>query len=131
MPRLPTDLKILSTIYERYYPEFKNYTKEDKTRETKIYVPIDIGKISKELNIDPDIVFGRFYYYLNKKYSYKQDDGSSVDLFRLRLNSDVHTIHFPLLASVLAELQDKNIKYWITTIIAITAFIISIISIIL
>jgi hypothetical protein len=131
MPKLPTDLKVLSTIYKRYYDEFKTYIKEDKTRESKIYVPIDIGKISEELKVDPDIVFGRFYYYLNNKYGYKQSNGSNVYLFAPVAGKDINAVNFPLLASVLAEIKDKDTKYRVTTGIAIAAFVISIISILL
>ncbi len=128
---VPNDLKILSTIYIRYYDTFKSFSVENKTRETKIYVPIDLMAIAKELDIDVDIIYGRLYYYLNNKYSYKQSDGSRVDLFALLVGKDTSAINFPYLASILAELQDKEFKYRMTTIVAILALVIAIASLLL
>ncbi len=87
--KVPTDLKILSTIYDRYYDTFKAFSAENKTRSTKVYVPIDLIATAKELNVDVDIIYGRLYYYLNNKYSYKQSDGSNVYLFALKVGNDV------------------------------------------
>lgn len=71
MRRVPTDLEILNVIYEQYYDEFSSYDKNSPTRSSKIYVPIDIGAIARRLH-DGDIVFGRLYYHLEKKYGYQR-----------------------------------------------------------
>lgn len=103
---LPTDLEILTEIYERYYDEFKNFSQEQPTRECRVYVPIDIRAMAKNLNIDEYILFGRFYNYLNEKYKGNEES----PLFCMNVGKDKHAIHFPLLASVLAGLQEESKK---------------------
>jgi hypothetical protein len=131
MAKIPTDLKILGVIYDRYYANFRAYSNENKGRSSKIYVPIDVGEIAKSLDVDADIVFGRLYYHLNEKFSYKHDDGSKVEFFALQVGNDPHCVNFPYLASILADLQDKNRKYLMTTILAGLSLVIAIISILI
>lgn len=129
MKPLPTDLEILEKIYEKYYPEFSSYSKDSPTRSTKNYVPIDIEALSEEFGVDGDILFGRLYSYLEKKHGYKQDDGAFVHFFTISVGSDRHAVNFPLLSSVLADLQDDHRRFRLTTIISASALVISIISI--
>jgi hypothetical protein len=131
MPKIPTDLKILRVIYDRYYDNFQAYSNEKKNRSSKIYVPVDVGEIAKSLDVDADIVFGRLYYHLNERFSYKHDDGSKVEFFALGVGNDHHCVNFPYLASVLADLQDQNRKHLMTTIIAGLSLVIAIISILI
>jgi hypothetical protein len=121
MKPLPSDYKILREIYDAYYETFSDYKKED--RSTKIYVPVDLASIADQLRVDPDIVFGRLYYYLNEKYGYQNADGSNVHLFSIKVGDDTHAVNFPLLGSVLASMREEQSKFaWATTlsIIAIT-----------
>ena len=109
--KIPTDLQILEKIYNKYYHKFESFEEGKSDRNTKIYVPIDVNQIGDELGVDGDIVFGRLYYHLNHKFSYKNKDESEVNFFALRLGSekvDVHSVHFPYLASVLADLKYEN-----------------------
>jgi len=129
MAKIPTDLKMLGMIYDRYYADFINYSDENKTRSSKIYVPIDIDELAKSLNLDSDIVFGRLFYHLNEKYGYKNDDGSRVDFFAIRVGGNHHCMNFPYLGSVLADLRDQNRKYITATSIAFLSLIIAITSI--
>lgn len=129
MKQLPTDLEILNMIYERYYESFTTFTQGDNSRSAKIYVPIDINRVAEDLNIDGDIVFGRLYYHLEKKYGYRQDNGSLVHFFSLRIGSDIHCINFPLASAVLADLRDQAKKYNWAKGIAIVSLFISLISI--
>ena len=131
MKRLPTDLKILNAIYDRYYDTFADFTKDDNSRSVKIYVPIDIKELAKNLKVDGDIIFGRLYYHLEKKHGYRQDDGSLVSFFSMGVGGDRHCVNFPLLASVLADLRQENRKFRIATAIAILALIISIVSLLI
>ena len=131
MKRLPTDLQILNQIYEWYYDEFVKFTKENKERETKILVPIDIEKIAQKMKVDGDIVFGRLYYHLDKKHGYKKEDGSSVPLFTLIAGKDRHCVNFPLMASVLADLRQENKKYRMATTLAVVSLFISIVSLLI
>jgi len=68
---LPTDLEILSAIWNRYYDEFTSYGSSNAPiRRTKNYVPVDAATIAKDLGAEPDIVFGRLYYYLEHQHAY-------------------------------------------------------------
>ena len=131
MTKIPTDLQILDVVYNRYYDNFQAYSNENRIRNSKIYVPIDVKEIAKRLNVDTDIVFGRLYYHLNEKFGYKNDDGSTVEFFALRAGDDRHCINFPYLASVLSDLKDQNKKYQTSTLISILSLVIAILSIIL
>ena len=121
-----TDRILLKKVYDTYYSTFCAFDHNSQLRESKIYVPIDCQTIAKELKLNPDIVFGRLYYHLNKKYGYKQNDGSMVHLFALKTGSDKHTVHFPLLSAVLAELEQSYYRFTIPIFVSLTALIISI-----
>jgi hypothetical protein len=127
--RTPTDLQILKLIYKTYYKTFESYTRGDNTRETKNYVPIEADIIGKKLKVDGDIIFGRLYYHLNKKYSYRQDDNSKVEFFALGIKEDRHCIHFPYMVSILADLRNENRKYKTAIVIALVSIGISLISV--
>jgi len=116
--KLPTDLELLQFIYKKYYDIYSSFSREDKTRETKIYVPISIKEIADNYNIDDDIIFGRLYYYLDGKYRYRNEDNSLVSFFTLNIQKDRHCVNFVLLSSVLANLQEDHRRFWTTTIIA-------------
>lgn len=129
--KLPTDLQILELIYKEYYKPFSNFSRTEPDRTTKNYVPIDIDELGKELCVDGDIVFGRLYFYFNKKFSYRQEDDSLVDFFALRIKEDKHCIQFPLMASVLADLKYQNKKYNTTKLISIISLGIAVASVII
>lgn len=134
MKSIPTDLKILSAIYGRYYDVFSNYDNDTSSRNSKTFVPIDIAAIAKELRVDPDIVFGRLYYHLENKYGYEQTPGSSgarVNFFAQNLGGEHHCIHFPYLASVLAGLQQEDRKFTSTTTLATIALSISLVAVLI
>ena len=84
----PTDKQILEVIYNKYYDNFSLFSKDNSLRETKIYVPIDLEKIANELKVDNDIIFGRLYYHLNKKYGYINENGSKVHFFTPKCGKD-------------------------------------------
>lgn len=125
---IPTDLKILNTIYRLYQSDFATFERGDRVRDSKIYVPIDCKKVADELKVDADIVFGRLYYHLEKQHGYKQNDGSNVPFFALKVGNDIKCVNFPLMTSVLAGLRQERKKYWTGTSIAVLALIISAIS---
>lgn len=130
MKRPPTDREILRKIHKRYYDQFGAFKRDnpDAERETKIYVPIDCTTIAKDLDVDPDIVFGRLYYHLEKKYGYVQQEGSKVHLFAFAVGKDRHAVHFPLLSAVLADLEQSWFRFTVPLIISALALVISIIS---
>lgn len=121
MKRPPTDREILKKIHDRYYSDFCNYDEDNKKRSSKIYVPIDCDAIAKELKTDSDIIFGRLYYHLDKKYGYEQDDGSKIPLFSMRVGGDKHVVNFPLLSAVLAELELSHFKFLMPLVLSIIA----------
>jgi hypothetical protein len=51
------------------------------------------------------ITFGRLYNHLSKKYEFKYSNGASSPLLTIEGG---HEIHFPLLASILAGMQEEN-----------------------
>lgn len=126
--RIPTDFEILNTIYRIYHSDFVAFERGDGTRDSKIYVPIDCKIVAEDLKVDSDIVFGRLYYHLEKQYGYKQDDGSKVYFFALKVGNDLKCVNFPLMTSVLAALRQERKKFWIGTAIAVLALIVSIVS---
>jgi len=132
--RVPTDLEILDAIYDRYYQTFTAWRKDSPSNErnTKTYVPIDIAAVAKRLGVDGDIVFGRLYYHFQEKHGIKrEDDGSTVPFFKLELSGERHCVNFPLLSSVLAELQrDARKDRWAVG-IALLALAISIVGLFL
>lgn len=128
--RLPSDTQLLNCIFNKYKDSFLRFEIE-KSRSSKIYVPIDCRAVANDLNTDPDIVFGRLYYHLEKKYGYEQSDGSKVHLFALKVGNDPKCINFPLLASVLAGLQQDSRRHFVAQGIALGALIVSVISLLI
>ena len=127
--RLPTDLQILKRIYHDYYTEFINFDEKHKTRASKMYVPIDIDKLAGKFKADPDLLFGRLYYHLEKKYGYVDQEGNRVPFFSLRTGGNPHCINFAYLSSIFASLKSENTKFIIITAISVIALVISVISI--
>ena len=101
---------------------------DPSSRSSKIYVTIDIAAIAKDFRVNDDIIFGRLYYHLEDKYGYEQRDGSRVHFFAMRVGSDRHCVHFPYVASVLANLRDEDRKFRMATTVAIAALLISVIA---
>lgn len=129
IPRIPTDLDILNTIYKLYYEDFVSYNRNKDTRKTKIYVPIDCQKVADELKVDGDIVFFRLYSHLEKKYSYRQRDNSLILFFAYNeIPGNPKSINFPLMISVLADLKREEDKFLTTTFIGILVVIVPLIS---
>lgn len=124
----PTDYKILKTIYNDYYNDFIDFNPSNAQRSVKMYVPISFDRLEHKLGANKSIIFGRLYYHLNKKYSYKNDNGSRVDLFLLGLNKEKHLIQFAMLSSILANLQDNRRHHLWPIYISAFAVLVSLIS---
>ena len=88
-------------------------------------------KLQKKLNAQPELVFGRIYYHLNQKYSYRDADGVLVNLYVLLFrdkNDNViieKSIQFPLLSSILAGLNEERMKFITPLTISVFALIFS------
>lgn len=133
--RLPTDMQILRVIYDHYYNEYAAFGTTESPRATKILVPIDIDLIARKLKVDNDIVFGRLYYHLEQKYGYWKDEDkrTKVVFFSKRIansgKANQHVINFPLLASVLADMQYQYRQYQVATIVSVVSLAVAIVSI--
>ena len=111
MQPLPTDLEILNNIYERYYQPYADDNRPDRS----LFVQIDIAATAHDLRVDADVVFGRLYYHLDRKFRYRHDhpkpNGSAVVFFATKGEIGGKTgdfVNFPYMASVLAELRAEN-----------------------
>lgn len=125
--KIPTDLEILDAIYEQCYERFASFDKKKPDRKTKIFVPFDLEDIADQLKVDGDIIHGRLYYHLNKKFGYNDQNGSKVLVYTW-VDDDGHSVNIPLVASILAGLRRENNKFIIATGIAILSLIISVIA---
>lgn len=129
--KVPSDLSVLEAIYEEYHHEFSRFSRGgENSRQTKVFVPVDCQKIAQRLGVDGDIVFGRLYYHLEQKHGYKRPDGSNVAFFVLQAGNDRRCVNFPLLASVLARLQEEDSKARHATFLAWFAIGVSFISVV-
>ncbi|EPW4410215.1 hypothetical protein ACWLOZ_004323 [Vibrio parahaemolyticus] len=132
--KVPTDLEILQTIYDKYYEDFCKYDEEESIRNAKIYVPIDCQMIAKELGVNGDIIFGRLYYHLANKFKYtdhgKTSNGKEVTvrLFEFDVDGDPKCVNFPFMASVLADLRVEDSRFRWTLYASIAALVISCVS---
>jgi hypothetical protein len=123
---LKTDFEVLKYIYEAYFDDYLAFDVSNVERSTKIYVPIDIDAAADKLNFEADLLFIRLYSYLNDKYGANMNENAKSPLFLLRVGKDVHCIHFPLLASVLADLEQKRRHESWTLYLSIAAFLVSV-----
>jgi hypothetical protein len=126
MPNNPSDRKLLQEIYDRHYKDFVAYSRSEPTRASKIMVPIDIAAIANHFEVDIDLIFGRLYYHLQEKYGYTQPNGAQVALFSPAAGQDINCVNLPLLAAVLAGLQEEHDRHaWVTG-LSIASLIVSI-----
>ncbi len=121
---LPTDREVLEAIYTMYYEAYA-------AEPAKVYIPIDIDKVSARLGAEADLIFGRLYYHLQERHGYKRDDDTEVPFFCLRIRNERHCVHFPLMASVLASLREEHRRNMMATVIALVSLGVSIVSIVL
>ena len=121
----PSDLKILNAIYKMYYKDFRDFAYgAENRRPTNEYLPIDCQKIAKKLNVDSYLVYGRLHYHLEEKYGYKRNE-DRVYFFSRQMGHDRHCVNFPLLAAVLAGLQEEKSKFQLATWLSTVAIVVS------
>lgn len=135
MKPLPTDYELLAEIYRRYFDAYVAFDENASTkRSTKNYVPIDVAAVARALGSESDLVFGRLYYHLESKYGFDDGEGGEgrpaprVHFFAVRVGGDTHAVHFPLLASILADLRDQRAKHLLATWVSLIAFAMSLVS---
>jgi hypothetical protein len=104
------DRTILDCIYSMYGQAFIR-RKDGHSPDDKIpYFSISIRDVASKLQMSPDMLFGQLYYHLDFKHRYRQDDGSLVHLFALKVGGTTHAINMPYVASILAEQNQEQRK---------------------
>ena len=147
MRRPPTDLEIVRTIYNQHLSDFIAEGKDWQTlRATKIYVPIDIRAVADKLRVHPEIIFGALHYQLQPKHGlkYKENDENDVEapLFQIgwpahiKANggfyaSERHIVHFTMLASIYANLQQQHSRATVAIWISAASLTISLLSLVI
>jgi hypothetical protein len=128
MSRLPTDREVLQCIYTMYESAFPGPPSSNGRPENDPYLPIDVSAVAQRLEVKPELLFGRLYYHLDQKYRYKQNDGTLVPLFYLKIQEKRHVVHFPYLAAILAGLENEYRRQAWALSISVVALILSIAS---
>jgi hypothetical protein len=126
--RPPTDFELLKEIYTRYRDEFPKYVQAaERSRATKIFVPVDLQRVAADLGVDVDSVFGRLYYHLEPKYGeQKRESGDSRKMFFTPpLDGDQNCVNFPLLEAVLASLWQQHRRDQLAIATAVVSFAIA------
>lgn len=126
--KLPSDRKLLQEVFDRHYEQYAVYSQTDPTRSSKLMVPIDIPAVAKHFDVDNDLIFGRFYYHLQEKYGYTRPDGTLVAFFSPVAGQNKNCVNMPLLAAVLAGMQEEQGKYLWAFGISIASLIVSIVA---
>ena len=126
IPWPPTDLALLEEIYRHHYKEFESFG--EGSRDSKVYVPIDCGALGRHFGVDPDIIFGRLYGSLERRFGVTNPNGSTTPFFALQVGNDVRAIHFPMMASVISDLRAERGRYRFGTWLAVIAIVLSIAS---
>lgn len=107
MSQIPTDLEIIEDLYLRYYESFREYAKDEPDKIARCRVPINVEEVAEACGVEEDMIFGRIFYHFNKKYSYKDDKGH-ITTFFVTDKFEGLSVNFPLVASVLADLQNEK-----------------------
>jgi hypothetical protein len=114
-------------MYETSYPG----KEPSETRgKNDPYLPIKVHEVATRLGCSPEMLFGRLYYHLDAKYRYTQGNGAQVNLFSLKVGSEMHCVNFPYLAAVLAEKDEEHKRQLWSLGVAIAALVLSVASII-
>jgi hypothetical protein len=108
MKKLPTDRQVLRCIYDMYKAEYPGVPGSDGRPINDPFLPVNLNHIAGHLGCPPEIIFGRLYYHLNHKYSYERRENVDVSFFYVEFKGRTHCVQFPLLASVLASLDEDN-----------------------
>jgi hypothetical protein len=139
--RPPTDFELLRAIYERHKGDYE--ARAAAGGAGRIFVPIDIPAVAKDLGVDENSVFGRLYHHLDEIHGQKHDPNDRAPrkaFFHPRVGPDsagiVNAVNFPLMEAVLASLwqeRDRDRRtFWISVIsigIAVASLVLSVLAI--
>lgn len=82
--------------------------------------PIDIKGVARKLKCDERILFGRLYYDMRERYK-----SGNHSIFEPVAGSDRHTVNFPYLVGLLAQIRDDAQRQWLTWTFSLLALVIS------
>lgn len=119
--KVPTDLQILKAVYTRH---LSMYPKHDP------YVPVDLESVAADLNCSPHMVYGRLNWLSLSRYQVKQDEVMMAALFAQHLQGLGPSVHFPCLASALAEYQERHSTQQRALRLSIASLILSVIAVV-
>ncbi len=121
-----TDLELLKTIQKEYVEAYLGRGDQKE----RFYIQIDCKLIAEKMKVDKELVFQRLYTHLEKRHGYKNDDGSNVHFFALRVGDKINCINYPYLCAILANMEDEKKELRITQIFAVVSIVISIIALV-
>lgn len=138
MKRPPTDFELLRAIYERHKDDYEARVAAGGLG--RIFVPLDIPAIAKDLGSEENMVFGRLYHHLEAIHGQKRDPTNPhprKTFFTPRIGPDdallINAVNFPLMEAVLASLwqeRDRDRRtFWISVIsigIAVVSLLLSV-----
>jgi hypothetical protein len=130
MNALPSDRYVLQCIYEMYKDQYPGSKSEDGRSANDPYISIDVQALADKLECNPELLFGRLYYHLDKKHRYKQEDGTLVPLFHLSVGKKRHAVNFPYLASVLAGENRDYLRFILPLGLSSLALVVSVVSLV-
>lgn len=107
--KIPTEREILREIYEMYKSQYP--FKPENGPIGQVFIPLNMDKLSNNLNIDKHLLFGYLNTHLDHKYCYKTGENSYVRLFSSAVGSQRHAINFPYLAAILADRDQEHSKF--------------------
>lgn len=115
-----TDLQLLETIQSEYADAYleRIKNKPDNPNNSMVYLAIDLDKIAKKLGLpNGELVFQRLYRHLEKKYGYKNPDGTQCAFFTPVAGQEKNCVSFAQLCAIVASLKveqkDLRITRWI------------------
>lgn len=138
MKRPPTDFELLRAIHERHKADYEARVAAGGLG--RIFVPLDIPAIAKDLGSEENMVFGRLYHHLEEIHGQKRDPTNPhprKTFFTPRIGPDdallINAVNFPLMEAVLASLwqeRDRDRRtLWISVIsigIAVASLVLSV-----
>jgi hypothetical protein len=130
--KLTTDLNILTYIYKKYEPIYIKPLHPSKLGITLTgLIEIDIFSIAQHFKIHPEIMGGRLLTHYATKYSVLNNDTKGVPVFSKDWNTKKMFCDIPLLASILANMQERENNNKTAIRIAIISAILSLLSLLI
>jgi len=123
--QLPTDREMLEYIYKTYANDFPGQVKPGGKHENDPYLAIDLSRIAEALNCSSYLIFGRLYYGPLHNHGHQDAQGRRTDLFVPHVGGKGPAVNFPLLVSVLADLQAAHHKEKKALLIAVISLVIA------